>query len=269
MQFYGCDDTAATTYVKSGGCNIYASSADGNSLTNIININDTNVTFARPISGTTADFSGNVYGVNANLTGTLTSASILNYTPTTTTWTWRSYARSDVYGVASNIQFDQANGASYNYTGAWGQMSHRTLKKEIHDARDYTGDICKLKVRKYKFINDTTDNDYLGFVAQEVAEIFPGLTEPSYEREYEEDVDDGFDVEDGVKIPKTKKIKKTEIVPMVVKTSLFIPMLVSSIQSQQKQLDEHLETIKYHETRFRETEKQIEKLTRLVEKMIG
>jgi uncharacterized coiled-coil protein SlyX len=76
-----------------------------------------------------------------------------------------------------------------------------------------------------------------------------------------------FVVEDGVKIPKTKKIKKTEIVPMVVKTSLFIPMLVSTVQSQQKQIDEQATLLKEQQKQIAEQQAQINALMKAVGKL--
>jgi hypothetical protein len=147
---------------------------------------------------------------------------------------WNLSLRSNINGNDTASMYSDNNGATFNRTEAWGMISDRRLKKDIILARDYQEDVCKLKVKKYKFIG--SEKNYLGFIAQEVEEVFPGLVADEYDHEYEEDIDDGVEIVDGVETPKTKKVKKKEHVYKAVKTSLMIPMLVSSIQSQQKQI---------------------------------
>ena len=65
--------------------------------------------------------------------------------------------------------------------GTYGTVSDATLKKNIETARDgYLDDIQKLRVVKY---NWKTDDDgtpkELGWIAQELAEVFPGLVQDS------------------------------------------------------------------------------------------
>jgi hypothetical protein len=63
--------------------------------------------------------------------------------------------------------------------GTYGTISDRTLKKNIETTRNgYIDDLCKLRVVKY---NWTTDEEgtpkELGWIAQEVEEVFPNLVQ--------------------------------------------------------------------------------------------
>ena len=65
--------------------------------------------------------------------------------------------------------------------GTYGTVSDRTLKKNIETTRNgYIDDLCKLRVVKY---NWTTDEEgtpkELGWIAQEVEEVFPNLVQDS------------------------------------------------------------------------------------------
>ena len=65
--------------------------------------------------------------------------------------------------------------------GTYGTISDRTLKKNIETTRNgYVDDLCKLRVVKY---NWTTDEEgapkELGWIAQEVEEVFPNLVQDS------------------------------------------------------------------------------------------
>lgn len=67
-------------------------------------------------------------------------------------------------------------GACLNATGSYGQLSDERLKDNITDARDYTGDLMKLRVVDYSLKADNLDHaDKLGFVAQEVQAVLPEL----------------------------------------------------------------------------------------------
>jgi hypothetical protein len=101
----------------------------------------------------------------------------------------------------------RANGDVQNRTGSYTAYSDERLKENIVDARSYTEDLCKLRVVNYQFKADTIKTKYLGFVAQEVEQVIPGLV---------------FETEtDGLKDCKG------------VKLSIMIPMLVKAIQEQQ------------------------------------
>ena len=65
--------------------------------------------------------------------------------------------------------------------GTYGTVSDAKLKKNITSTRDgYLDDLCKLRVVKYNWITQTDDEQKeLGFIAQELETVFPGLVQQS------------------------------------------------------------------------------------------
>lgn len=105
----------------------------------------------------------------------------------------------------------RANGDVQNRTGSYTAYSDERLKENITDARSYLDDLTKLRVVNYFFKNDTIKTKYLGFVAQEVEKVIPGLV---FETE-----NDGFTDCKGVKL------------------TVMIPMLVQAVQELKSALD--------------------------------
>jgi hypothetical protein len=99
------------------------------------------------------------------------------------------------------VQFN-STGSVTNSTGTYGTISDIRLKENVVDATPKLNAVMQLKVRNYNLIGD--DLKQIGFVAQEIEEVFPALTETGKE--------------DGIKS---------------VKTSILIPILVKAIQEQQ------------------------------------
>jgi hypothetical protein len=91
------------------------------------------------------------------------------------------------------------NGNVQNTNGSYGTISDISIKENITDATVKLSDILKLKVRNFNFIGET--NKQIGFIAQELEQVFPKL----------------------IDIDGETKLKS-------VKTSILIPMLVKSIQ---------------------------------------
>lgn len=110
---------------------------------------------------------------------------------------------SDQGGAGSTHLFIQANGNVLNTNNSYGAISDRRLKvkSSIKPARSYLDDLARLQVRKYRFKKQK--ETLLGFIADEVAEVFPGMVETSRER------DGGM---------------------QSVKTTVLIPMMVTAIQ---------------------------------------
>jgi hypothetical protein len=107
----------------------------------------------------------------------------------------------------------EIDGDIFNTNGTYGTISDLRLKENIVDARDYTEDLMKLRVVKYSLKEDKQDKPtHLGFIAQEVEEVFPNLVETTMTEELED----------------TKAIKM----------SVLIPMLVKTIQEQEKRIKE-------------------------------
>jgi hypothetical protein len=87
--------------------------------------------------------------------------------------------------------------------------SDKNIKENIVDARDtYLNDLLKLRVVNYNLTKDEKKTKQLGFIAQEVEEVFPSVVQ---------------DTGSGI-----KGISQTAL----------IPMLVSAIQSLKKELDD-------------------------------
>jgi hypothetical protein len=133
--------------------------------------------------------------------------------------------------------------------GFYGNVSDSNLKENIVKARDYTEDLCKIDVVNFNFkdpsftpiilsvteeidIKDTSGNiitsstitktistsitKQLGFVAQQVKEVFPTLTEMSYATNEE-----------------TSETTST----MILKTSVLTPMMLTAIQHFKPRID--------------------------------
>lgn len=65
-------------------------------------------------------------------------------------------------------------GSCFNATGTYGTLSDIRLKEFVDNARDRTDDLLSLRVVDYALKNDErTEADRVGFIAQEVEEVFP------------------------------------------------------------------------------------------------
>jgi chorismate mutase len=113
----------------------------------------------------------------------------------------------------SNILNFRCDGSAYNTTGSWGTISDERLKENIVDATPKLDDVLELKVRNFNFINDENKIKQLGFVAQEIEQVFPSMVAED---------DEGF---------------------KSVKTTVIIPMLVKAIQEQQAIIDSQASAI--------------------------
>jgi hypothetical protein len=112
-------------------------------------------------------------------------------------------------GGSSALQAKTAG--TYNATGVYGTISDSRIKENIVPARNYLGDLCKLKVVNYNLKNNK--NKHLGFVAQDVEAVLPGLIETAPSKEFN--------------LADLKSIK----------TSVLIPMLVQAIQELKAEVD--------------------------------
>lgn len=108
----------------------------------------------------------------------------------------------------SNIFNLRCDGSSYNTTGTWGTISDERLKENIVNATPKLDDVLDLKVRNFNFKNDENKVKQIGFVAQEIEQVFPNMVA-------EDDT--------GIKS---------------VKTTVIIPMLVKAIQEQQAMIED-------------------------------
>ena len=92
--------------------------------------------------------------------------------------------------------------------GTYGTVSDENLKKNIETSRGYLSDLMQLRVVKYNWkTQEDTEPKELGFIAQEVEQVFPSLVQT--------------DTREG------------EMDNKLIKQPVLIPMLVKAIQEQQ------------------------------------
>jgi hypothetical protein len=104
-----------------------------------------------------------------------------------------------------------SNGTVSNRTGTYNSLSDLKLKENVVDATPKLDKLMQVQVRNYNLIGDELKQ--IGFVAQELEQVFPSLVEdvPDYDKNQE----------------------LTGEVTKMVKTSVLIPILVKAIQEQQ------------------------------------
>jgi hypothetical protein len=121
--------------------------------------------------------------------------------------------RSDV--SSTNVQkfAIYGNGDVKNTTGSYASFSDQRIKENIVDATPKLDDLLKVRIVNYNLIEDSDKLKMIGVIAQELETVFPNL------------VDENLD---GVK---------------AVKYSIFIPMLIKSIQELKAINDTQAETI--------------------------
>ena len=151
-------------------------------------------------------------------------------------WHYWSTAPSGTAGNA--ITYTQAmildtSGNAYNKTGVWGTISSDIRYKEnIIDATPKLADVCSLRVVNFNYSADESKTKCLGFIAQEMEQIFPALVNTTDNREYDEDgnVISGYEDSKGLK------------------TGLDFAILVKAIQEQQaiiESLTQRIEALEY------------------------
>ena len=105
------------------------------------------------------------------------------------------------------------NGSTYNTTGTFGSISDRRFKENIVDATSKLEEVKQLQVRNFNLIGE--EEKYLGFIAQEIEQVFPNIVDTQAERTYEETDDDGN--ETTVTTPEKKLVKTTVLIPILTK----------------------------------------------------
>jgi hypothetical protein len=99
------------------------------------------------------------------------------------------------------------NGNVLNVNNSYGSTSDISLKENIVDATPKLNDLLNVKIRNYNLKADPNQTKQIGVIAQELEEIFPGMIETD-----------------------TEGIKS-------VKYSVFVPMLIKSIQELKAELN--------------------------------
>jgi hypothetical protein len=105
-----------------------------------------------------------------------------------------------------------SSGAFVSRANNYGTYSDVKLKNNIVDATPKLNDLLQLKVRNFNF-KDEPEQKHIGFIAQELETVFPGLVEESQDRG-----------SDGEILETTTK---------TIKTSVLVPMLIKAMQEQQ------------------------------------
>jgi hypothetical protein len=123
---------------------------------------------------------------------------------------------TDYFLVADTVTVNRllidGTGTVNNATGTYGTISDIKLKENVVDATSKLDDVMALKVRNFNYKIEP-DNKQLGFIAQEIEQIFPTLV-----AEHKDTDKNGNDL---------GTITKS------VKTSILIPILVKAMQEQQ------------------------------------
>ena len=108
-----------------------------------------------------------------------------------------TYAAQSTYSL-----FHLNNGGSaYNATGTWGTISSdQRLKENIVNATPKLNDVMSLQVRNFNYIGK--EEKFIGFIAQELEQVFPSLVTTSDMREFDRDgnVIGGLEDTKGVKV---------------------------------------------------------------------
>jgi hypothetical protein len=105
------------------------------------------------------------------------------------------------------------NGSTFNTTGTFGSISDIRFKENIVDATSKLEEVKQLKVRNFNLIGE--EEKYLGFIAQEIEQIFPNIVDTQAERTYEKTDDDGNVTT--VTTPEKKLVKTTVLIPILTK----------------------------------------------------
>jgi hypothetical protein len=172
-----------------------------------VNINDTGNDTQLWVKRTT---DGNSFGVRATFATYGATVAFLGADRNTTN---NSFYYIDCYNYGSSTyRFRVADsGNATNVNGSYGTISDAKLKENIVDATPKLNKINQLKVRNFNLIGN--DLKQIGFVAQELENVFPSMVEELADKDV-----------DGNDLGTTTK---------TIKTTVLIPILVKAMQEQQ------------------------------------
>jgi len=139
---------------------------------------------------------------------------------TTGSTSWYAFVGQSGNGTAvtTNTFFVYGNGNVANVNNSYGAISDIKLKENIIDATPKLANIMQLKVRNFNFKADESKHKQIGFIAQELEQVFPGLIEETPDR----DMDNN----------------SLGTVTKTIKTSVLVPMLVKAIQELKLEIEE-------------------------------
>ena len=121
-----------------------------------------------------------------------------------------------------------SNGDVTNSNNSYGAISDEKLKENITDATPKLDDLMNVKIRNYNLIGE--DKKQIGVIAQELEKVFPTLIDEAIDFEEQEVTDKDGNV----------KIEKVDLgtTTKSVKYSVFVPMLIKSIQELEARIKE-------------------------------
>lgn len=199
--------TGTSTINKNDGQILFYTVSSGSSLAEVMRIDSS----GNVIIGNNGVFSETAVNVRLSKSlGQIYCASNnadagIFYRPTSNTGAGVILTKSNVGGNNTLVGAGYAN-------GSFAPVSDATKKKNITDARSYLDDIKRIRVVKYNWITDEEDAPKeIGWIAQEVEEIFPGMV----------------DTKEGSKL-----LKKEVFLPMLMKCLQEQQTLIESQQSQ-------------------------------------
>jgi hypothetical protein len=114
--------------------------------------------------------------------------------------TTATYLSAGIFGVADRL-YIFGNGNIVNTNGSYGTISSdRRLKENIKPATSKLDDLLKLNVVNFNLIGEK--DKHIGFIAQEMQEVFPSFVYQNDTRKYDEDGNITCGLEDalGVKV---------------------------------------------------------------------
>ena len=193
----GASGGAEAMRINSSGAVSIGTTSSGSKLTVVDSTTTTGYNF--DVQSTTATYSGSF--ARYQLTQGATSSVEV----------WRVFMGAG----ATEIVRVSGNGTFGSATGVYGTVSDIKLKENIVDTTPKLDKLMQVRVVNYNLKAETghVTHKQLGFVAQELEQVFPGLVEDSPDKD-----------NDGNSLGTITKR---------VKLSVFIPMLVKAIQEQQ------------------------------------
>jgi hypothetical protein len=144
----------------------------------------------------------------------------INASRNTTNGTYK-FLECSISAVAVKLSIADSGNVT-NTNGSYGTISDIKVKENIIDATPKLNDVMRLQVRNFNLKAEPT-NKQIGFIAQELEQVFPSMVEESFDRD-----------EDGNILEETTKS---------IKTSVLIPVLVKAIQEQQAMIASQSELI--------------------------
>jgi hypothetical protein len=237
-------------FVGNNGTSIYSqfdSRSDGFLITNVANIpmvfatNDTEraridssgnllvgttttVGKLTTYSTSTTANAGTFFANTASYTGSVLGISCARTTTNST------YNLIDAYNDNLSGRFIvRDSGNAVNTNNSYGSISDVKVKQDIVDAGSQWDDIKNLRVRKFRFKNDSNGFLQIGVIAQEIEEVSPGLIDESPDYEEVEVTDEEGKV--------TTERQPTGTVTKSVKYSILYMKAVKALQEAMERIE--------------------------------